>query len=288
MTLFQILTRRVATGKIKVTQKLLNRVRRETDGKRGSEPPKQPRGTHHSLGRPCWAELVAATLLLLFAATARAATGAQPGGSTTGPSGCSSAALFNQANAFARDGKTGVAILDYERAQLLAPNDADIAANLHFVRSKAGLPDTSESWFTRSLTCVRPNTLAWLGSFGLVLAGLSLLLVRLHPQRRLAFRSLALVGALLVLTAIGSAITIWPRVNEAVVIANDAPAWNSPVRVAEPVFKLREGEAVIVRAEHQDFALVKTSAGHSCWVARADLTRVVPPSGNPAPVTHRT
>jgi hypothetical protein len=278
MTSFQILTRQVATGKIKVTQKLLNRVRRETSGKRSSEPPKQPRGTHHTLGQPCWAELVAALLLLLFAATARAATGVQPGGSTMATNGYSSAALFNQANAFARDGKTGLAVLDYERAQLLAPNDADIAANLHFVRSKAGLPDASESWFTRSLTCVRPNTLAWLGSFGLALAGLSLV----------AFSSLALVGSLLVLTAIGSAITIWPRVNEAVVIAHDAPAWNSPVRVAEPVFKLREGEAVIVRAEHQDFALVKTSAGHSCWVARADLTRVVPPSGNPAPVTHRT
>jgi len=288
MTSFQILTRQVATGKIKVTQKLLNRVRRETSGKRSSEPPKQPRGTHHTLGQPCWAELVAALLLLLFAATARAATGVQPGGSTMATNGYSSAALFNQANAFARDGKTGLAVLDYERAQLLAPNDADIAANLHFVRSKAGLPDASESWFTRSLTCVRPNTLAWLGSFGLALAGLSLLLVRLHPQRRVAFSSLALVGSLLVLTAIGSAITIWPRVNEAVVLAHDAPAWNSPVRVAEPVFKLREGEAVIVRAEHQDFALVKTSAGHSCWVARADLTRVVPPSGNPAPVTRRT
>ena len=118
----------------------------------------------------------------------------------------------------------------------------------------------------------------WPGSeaFGLVLAGMSLLLVRLHPQRRLAFRSLTFAGVLLVATAIGSAITMWPRVNEAVVIAREAPARISPVSAAEPAFKLHEGETVTVRAEHQNFALVQTSAGRSGWVARADLARVVP------------
>ena len=136
-------------------------------------------------------------MLLSWLVTAHAAAGAQPRGSSIATGGYSAAALFNQANACAREGKSGLAILNYERALLLAPNDADIAANLHFVRAKAGLPDAPENWFTRSLLYVRPNTLAWLGSFGLVLAGMSLLLVRLHPQRRLAFRSLTFAGALL-------------------------------------------------------------------------------------------
>jgi hypothetical protein len=171
---------------------------------------------------------------------------------------------------------------------LLAPNDADIAANLHFVRAKAGLPDASESWLTRSLTCASPNKLAWLGSFGLMLAGLSMLLVRLYPQRRLALISLTCVATLLVATAIGSAVMTWPRVNQAVVISREAPAWNSPVPVADPAFKLHEGETVEVRAEHQDFALVQTSTGRSGWVARADLSRVVPPSRDRSQSTHRT
>jgi hypothetical protein len=190
--------------------------------------------------------------------------------------GYSAATLFNQANASARAGKTGLAVLNYERAQLLAPNDSDIAANLHLIRTKAGLPDASENWLTHSLTSVRPNRMAWLGSFGLALAGLCLLLVRLYPRRRVAFRSLTFAGALLVLTALGSAIAIWPWVNEVVVMAREAPARTSPVLAAEPVFKLREGETVMVRAEHQDFTLVQTMAGRSGWVSRADLARVVP------------
>jgi hypothetical protein len=112
-----------------------------------------------------------------------------------------------------------------------------------------------------------------------------MLLVRLHPRRRMAFASLTVVGALFVATAIGSAIMTWPVVNDAVVISRDAPARTSPVLVAEPAFKLREGETVMVRANHQDFALVQTSAGGSGWVARTDLARVVPQCVNSAPYT---
>jgi uncharacterized protein YgiM (DUF1202 family) len=121
-----------------------------------------------------------------------------------------------------------------------------------------------------------------------VLAGVSLLLARFHPPRRLAFRSVTFVGAFLVAAAIGDAITVWPKVNEAVVTARNAPAWDSPVPVAEPAFKLPEGETVSVRAERPDFALVQTSSGRSGWVARADLARVVPESAGTAPITHGT
>jgi len=155
--------------------------------------------------------------------------------------------LFNQANADAPAGKPGLAILDYSRAQLLAPSDADIAANLHFVRAKAGLPDPPESCLVRSLTYARPNTLAQVGCFGLLLAGISTFLVRLYPQRRLAFRSLTFVGALLIATATSNAIVMWPRAHEAVVIHREAPAITTPVLAAEPLFKLQEGETVSVR-----------------------------------------
>jgi len=288
MTFFQILTRRIATGKMKVTQKLLNRVRREMAGESCFKPRAARRGKHPGGTRLFCAVLVAALTLPLGLVTAPAAPVAQPSLRTLTTSGYSAAAIFNQANTAARQGKTGPAILNYERALLLAPSDADIAANLHLVRAKAGLPDAPENWFARGLSFARPNTLAWLGSLGVMLAGLSLLLVRLQPQRRLAFRSLTIVGALLVATAIGSAITTWPLMNAAVVITSETPARSSPVLDAEPAFKLREGETVTVRAEHQGFTLVRTSAGRFGWVARTNLASVVPPSSNRSQSTNRT
>jgi hypothetical protein len=278
MTLFQILTRRVAMGKIKVTRKLLQRLHRETGLKRHAKASKPSKNKQHDYSRLFCTSLVAVWTLTVCLARAQAATQAQASQPASASNGYSAAALFNQGNADAQAGKPGLAVLNYERARLLAPNDADIAANLHFVRAQAGLPDAPENWLARSLGCASPNTLAWVGSFGLLLTGLSLLLVRLHPQRRVIFHWSGFAGALLVSTAIASAITVWPRVNEAVVIARAAPARTSPVTAAEPLFCLREGETVWVRAERQDFALVQTTAGRSGWAARADLARVVPQS----------
>jgi hypothetical protein len=288
MTLFQILTRYVAIGKIKVTRKLLNRVRREAGGKRNSKPPEPRERKHRGFRRSCCAALVSVLTLLFCPVNGHAATVPQAVESDSATSTYSAAALFNRANANARDGKPGLAILNYERAQLLAPNDSDIAANLHLVRAKAGLPGALENWLTRNLTYSRPNTMAWLGCFGLVLAGMGMVLVRLHSRRRVAIHSLTFTGALLVASAIGSAAATWPRMKEAVIIARDVAAYASPVSSAESTFKLREGETVAVRAVHQDFALVQTPAGRSGWVARRNLTCVVPQVGNLAPSPNRT
>ena len=83
--------------------------------------------------------------------------------------------------------------------------------------------------------------------------------------------------------AIASAITLWPRLNAAVIIVREAPAFTSPVSGSESAFKLHEGETVTVRAEHQGFALVQTLAGRSGWVTRSDLSLVVPRSGDRSP-----
>ena len=192
----------------------------------------------------------------------------------------SAASLFNQGNSFARNGKIGPAILNYERAQLLSPNDGDIAANLHYVRAKAALPDAPSSRLARALMFARPSALAWFGCLGLALAGTSILLVARYPQRRAILRPLTAAGALLAAIAIGNAVAIWPEMNEAVVMAHAPPVYNSPVSVGEAAFKLREGETVTVRAERQNFALVQTSEGRSGWVARADLVRIIPPSND--------
>ena len=288
MRLFQILTRCVATGKTKVTRKLFKQVQRETHGNPCSMPPIPSQKKCRGVTRLCYVALSVVLALPICLVSGYSATLPHSGAGTTGTRAYSAVALFNQANAYARSGQTGPAILNYERALLLAPTDADVAANLHFARAKAGLPDAPKNWFARSLTFARPNTMAWLGGFGVMLAGMSLILVRLFPQRRLAYRSLTVVGSLLFATAIGSAITIWPKMNEAIVTTDEAPACITPVSTAEAAFKLLVGETVTVCAEHQGFALVQTSAGRTGWVARADLARVVPPMGIAAPSPHRS
>jgi hypothetical protein len=215
--------------------------------------------------------------LLIFAlgagiAQAATAAAAQPSAGYSAPQ------LYNQANADARDGKPGMAVLNYERARLLAPYDPDIRANLNSVRETSGLPAVNGSWFERVVGLASPNTLFWLGCIGIVIAGASELARRLYPRRGMSLRAATAAGLSLIILTLGSAAAVWPAMNEAVVIAPTTPERLAPASIAEPLTTLREAQIVTVEAERQDFALVHTTSGQTGWVARADLASIVPHS----------
>src|ERR1700722_7221745 len=129
-------------------------------------------------------------------ATAVAATPAQPtqlpptdaqtehARRASAQAGYSAATLYNLANAYARAGKPGFAVLNYERAKLLDPNDPDIEANLNHVLQGAGLPPESRTQFERTSGIVGPQMLAWLGVLGLLIAGTGVLRARFFSRTR--------------------------------------------------------------------------------------------------------
>src|SRR6202034_2373376 len=100
---------------------------------------------------------------------------AQPESASVRPAsaqgGYSAAALYNFANAFARAGKPGFAVLNYERARLLDPSDPDIDGNLKRVLVASGMPPETHTQFERMTAMAGTRTLAWLGVLGLLIAG---------------------------------------------------------------------------------------------------------------------
>jgi tetratricopeptide (TPR) repeat protein len=184
--------------------------------------------------------------------------------------------LYNLANSYARAGKPGLAVLNYERAALLAPNDADINANLEYVRAGAGVRPEPRSRFARIAEAAGPTLSAWAGVLGIALLGGALLAGRISPRFAwLRFGGIALGGALIALM-VANAMLLWPRMHAAVVLVNQTPARVSPVPMGDTAFILPEAETVTVTAEHEDFILIRTRAGLSGWVARANLGAVVP------------
>jgi hypothetical protein len=187
--------------------------------------------------------------------------------------------LYNLANSYARAGKPGLAVLNYERAALLAPDDADINANLEYVRAAAHVARQPRSRLARAAQAASPTLAAWAGVVGIILAGLSLL------ARRTARRFLwvriggGLAGAALIGLTVSNAMLLWPRLHEAVVLIGQTPARVSPVPMGDTAFVLPEAETVAIIAEHEEFALVRTRGGLSGWVARANLGAVVPRGG---------
>ena len=218
---------------------------------------------------------IALLTLALGAGIAHAATGVAPQISA----GYSAPRLFDLANDYARHGRPGMAVLNYERARLLAPNDPDIRANLRFVRATSGLTPVTGTWFDRQASqLASPNILFWFGCGGLLIVGVSLLLGRQYPRLHFALRACIAAGLALMAVTLCNALATWPMMSEAVVIARATPARVAPASLADSLATLREAEIVTVDAEFRDFTLVHTDTGRTGWVASADVARVVPHS----------
>ena len=184
--------------------------------------------------------------------------------------------LYNLANSYARAGQPGLAVLNYERAALLAPDDTDINANLEYVRALAQVPTAPRNRFARIAQAASPTLAAWIGVVGIALAGLGLLAGRIALRFRWLRAGGILLGVALIALTVSNAMLLWPRMREAVVLVNQTPARVSPVPMGDTAFVLREAETVTMTAQHEDFVLIRTRGGLSGWVARANVGAVVP------------
>jgi hypothetical protein len=187
----------------------------------------------------------------------------------------SAAALYNLGNAYARSNNAALAVLSYERARVLAPTDPDIRANLRHVRETAGLPVQSENWMNQWGRFANPDTMYWLGLFGIGLAGTSFLRRRPDSQHRTALAATGILGLLLTTLSLWDCAATAPTLSESVVMQT-AAATASPVSGTDPLFTLPAAAVVHVHDEHQGFVLIRDSQGREGWVARSKLTAVIP------------
>jgi tetratricopeptide (TPR) repeat protein len=190
--------------------------------------------------------------------------------------GYSADGLYNLANAYARTGKPGMAILNYERAALLAPNDADIETNLRAVRISMGLPSQPRSWFERAATVASPSLVAWCAVIGLLAVGSGTLAARLDPRLRSVYRIAVAIGIALLGLTVANGIVEWPRLHVAVVLVADTPVRATPAPMGDTLFSLPEGQTVRILGEHEDFMFVQIKTTARGWVSRASLATVVP------------
>ncbi|MDR1192533.1 MAG: tetratricopeptide repeat protein [Verrucomicrobiales bacterium] len=194
----------------------------------------------------------------------------------------SASVYYNLGNAYYLHGEVGKAVLGYQRALLLEPNAADVAANLAALRQAQGLPEPAVAWWQRPLLVFGRDTWAWLGGAALLLAMLAVFLrgawlnfgdAEKCPHRW--FHGAVTVSGLALALSIGGALAQGERADRQVVMTNDAPLKVSPFADAGDLASLREGELVKPLKRHNDFVFVKNTAGQKGWVAREKLAPVV-------------
>lgn len=184
--------------------------------------------------------------------------------------GQSPALLFNYGNAEFKAGHLGRAIAAYRRAELLAPRDAELRANLAFVRNQVQGVTVRASQWQKWIGALTLNEGALLTAvlFWLLFALLAARQIRpaLAPKLRSATRWAA------VLTVFSGAVLVLQAANHfdssiAVVTNAEATARSGPFDDAQSTFAAHDGAELRVLNRHDNWVQVADGTGKIGWMS---------------------
>ena len=190
--------------------------------------------------------------------------------------GAQSPALwFNAGNAEFKSGHLGKAIAAYRQATLLAPRDAELRANLAFVRNQVQGATLRESRWQNWVSTLTLNEGACLtaGLFWLLLGLLAVRQIRpaLVPKLQTATR--ILVGlTIFSATVLGLQAANHFQTSVAVVTVADATARSGPFDEAQNVFPVRDGAELKVMSQHDGWVQVGNNTGKIGWLSQKQVT----------------
>ena len=187
---------------------------------------------------------------------------------------------FNYGNAEYKSGNLGRAIAAYRRAALLAPRDAEVRANLEFVRNQVSGPTLRESHWEDWLGTFSLNE--WTGITATAFWFLFVLLAarQLRPSLKSALRGLtpgALIVTLLAGACLGIEATSHFSRQTAVIVEPEATARSGPFDDAQSAFTVHNGAELAVVDRRNDWLQVTDGSGRIGWLPEKQV-EVLPAS----------
>ena len=185
---------------------------------------------------------------------------------------------YNLGNAWFRQDKLGLAILNYERARRLAPRDPDVQANLKFAQQKLGVdeinsPPRPVQRFLRSV--IESRTLGEWSAYelaGLWLTALAIGAWIYFPKIR---TGLVVVGVAGIAVLTVSVVALGNRTIAGVVtIATEARF--APLPDSTVHFRLAEGTKVVTQEDRGQWLFVERADGQQGWVKAEAVARIAP------------
>lgn len=191
---------------------------------------------------------------------------------------------YNYANALFRQNKLGLAILYWEKAAKMMPDQPDIAHNLRFARARITDKSTEAppNFLTRILWSVHSayeiNTGLWLafGLFSLSFAGLYLMVASTGWLRGLGITAFVLM----ILTQGGLWISLLYKINQqesvnsAIVLKSVLEVYSGPGDSYQLLARVHEGTKFSIEQVSGEWASVKLANGTGGWVRFADLGKI--------------
>jgi Tetratricopeptide repeat len=189
-------------------------------------------------------------------------------------SGFSAPVLFNLGNAWLRLGKPARAILEYERALILAPGNPAIEANLAAAQQRAGVTQPVAGRWQEAARFFSFDTYLWAALVAIwVLCVAGVLLCLTGSARRFA-RPLILLAAVTLCVSADATALCWADLYRAVVVQGPGILRLAPAASAASSSTVREGEVVWIQDRFGSFHFVRTGDGRSGWMSDDEAVAV--------------
>jgi hypothetical protein len=177
--------------------------------------------------------------------------------------------LFNYGNAEFKSGNLGKAIAAFRRAELLAPRDSEIRANLAFVRNQVQGATVRESFWQNWLGNLSLNEWTVFAAIAFWLTFLLLAAKQLRPALATKLKSATWIFAALAIfsgTILGVQAANHFSKQTAVVISAQAIARSGPFDDAQNAFTARDGAELSVLDRRDDWMQVADGLGKTGWL----------------------
>ncbi len=184
---------------------------------------------------------------------------------------------FDLGTAFLKAGRRGQAILAYERALRLDPDDSDAAYNL--AQAKRGNIDKvvgsrEEEPLLERVGAEVPARAVGVWFLATWLGGLALLLVRRYSPKRRGLVGLVGVASVVVAVAAGLLLfaAAWHQkyATYAIVVSPSAAVREGPAADFRSAFEIHEGLKVRVMRQDRGFLRIRLPNGSEGWVSARD------------------
>jgi len=192
---------------------------------------------------------------------------------------------FNLGNAYYKTNNLGLAILNYERAKKLAPNDEDIAANLKIANLK--IEDKIEpapqlfltEWKDSIINIMSEKKWSLLTILFVIISFLLFSIYATSTNRNL--KQLGFFGGgitvfcyILLFFAAQSKYNITKFSKDAIITSASVTINSSPDEKGTKLFILHEGTKVLITEENFDWTEIKIANGNVGWIKTSELKRI--------------
>jgi tetratricopeptide (TPR) repeat protein len=177
--------------------------------------------------------------------------------------------LFNYGNAEFKSGNLGRAIAAFRRAELLAPRDSEIRANLAFVRNQVQGATIRESFWQNWLGNLSLNEWTIFVAIAFWLTFLLLAAKQIRPALAAKLKSVTWIFAALTIfagTILGVQAANHFSKQTAVVISAQAIARSGPFDDAQSAFTARDGGELSVLDRRDEWVQVVDGSGKTGWL----------------------